>query len=553
MKDAVGAGDQVEVSRQDVYEDYVNNYLHLCTEARPCRDDRLLSRATQVVVRDPEPAQTYTLFPFYQVVMENSAALRRDCKKHLSTVIKATELLETLCINLYLQPWRKEIRTVKTFTGPFVYCLMPVFSTSTIQSVLASIGYLPQTNVSPPSEYRLSEDANPDRALQMGFELLLARVQCLYLLKLLDQDQLRPQEWIEALQMKSKEHTENKTTEPMEEEQKKKEEEEKEEEEDTQRKQVSMSLDPKPAVNPKPKPRRSHLYNVDQSLMEMHRNYPDLSIRGRPVLQDKAPRGSSRSSSKAAHAASTLIHSDHSLAAQLVDKDPGESSRAAAAAALATGQSELFKATEVVGHGHRSNDGISTTGSNNNSSGGGRLDHELSGPLAMSLHITLRTGAGSEQKPKPGEDQSMAEPLVMTQQHSAEEQQNKRPTRADLSSVSSVDEAQELRELAQRMGQLHVSDGADEPKKMLEEDDPTERKNCLRPRMKTASEWSRGGRRSSRSSQSEQRLMEQRQPECQNCTKDEERQETEAATEAHPPTAEAWRGDDEHALSFVIL
>lgn len=40
------------------------------------------------------------------------------------------------------------------------------------------------------SEYRLSEDANPDRAMLVGFELLLARVEYYHLL---DTDQLKPQ------------------------------------------------------------------------------------------------------------------------------------------------------------------------------------------------------------------------------------------------------------------------------------------------------------------------------------------------------------------------
>lgn len=43
------------------------------------------------------------------------------------------------------------------------------------------------------SEYRLSEDANPDGAMLVGFELLLARVECYHLLELLEKDQLGPQ------------------------------------------------------------------------------------------------------------------------------------------------------------------------------------------------------------------------------------------------------------------------------------------------------------------------------------------------------------------------
>lgn len=50
------------------------------------------------------------------------------------------------------------------------------------------------------SEYRLSEDANPDRAILVGFELLLARLECYHLLELLEKDQLGPQVRSEIIQ-----------------------------------------------------------------------------------------------------------------------------------------------------------------------------------------------------------------------------------------------------------------------------------------------------------------------------------------------------------------
>lgn len=48
------------------------------------------------------------------------------------------------------------------------------------------------------SEYRLSEDVNTDRAMLVGFELLLARVECYHFLEL-QEDQLEPQVWSEIV------------------------------------------------------------------------------------------------------------------------------------------------------------------------------------------------------------------------------------------------------------------------------------------------------------------------------------------------------------------
>ncbi|XP_070772320.1 spermatogenesis-associated protein 2 [Enoplosus armatus] len=428
MKDGIRAAEQAEVSRQELYGDYVNWYLQLCTEARPCRDARLLKKAAQYLLGEPEPGGTFAAFPLYQAVSEGPGALSADYRQLLSALIKAAELLETLCVNLVLQPWKKEIKTLKTFTGPFVYCLLPVLSSSAIQSVLACIGYLPHTD-SPQSEYRLSEDANPDRAMLVGFELLLARVECGRLLELLEKDQLGPKEWQEVLQKrlgptKPEEFTEQKTAIGQ------KEEEEKKKEAD--RKEVPLYLDTRLAVNPQPKPRCCHPMNVDQSIMEMQRTYPDLAIRGRPLLSDKPHRAnSSRSGSKAVHTASADDYSDPAKAADL----PKRGAKAAAATVRGS------RAGEVFGDDGRS------SGCN-----GSRVDDELSGPQAISLHITLRAGSTAEQSQEPGESQPTAEPPPWTQQQTA----------AEPPSLDSTDKEQELRELAEMMGQLRVHETNEE-------------------------------------------------------------------------------------------
>lgn len=131
MKDGVGAGQQAEVSRQELFEDYVNCY-QLCTEVRPCRDASLLKKAGHYLLREPEPRGTSTVFPVYQVLTEGSRAPSTDYRKLLSAVIKAAELLETLCVNLFLHPWKKEIKAVKvsfflslplSLSGPYLICL----------------------------------------------------------------------------------------------------------------------------------------------------------------------------------------------------------------------------------------------------------------------------------------------------------------------------------------------------------------------------------------------------------------------------------------------
>ncbi|XP_008279734.1 uncharacterized protein LOC103357106 [Stegastes partitus] len=443
MKDGTEAAERDDVYRQDVYEHYLNYYLQVSSEVRPCRDARLLEEVARYLLRGAEPAGTFTVFPFYQAVTEVTEGCGTesiDCRKHLSAFIKATELLETLCVNLFLQPWKKEIKTLKTFTGPFVYCLLPVLSRSTIQSVLTSIGYLPHAKA-PQSEFRLSDDANIDRAMLVGFELLLARVECYHLLELLEKDQLGPQECLEVLQRRVRptklmELMEKKTIEGQKE----------DEEEGRKKEEVPLYLDTRLAVNPNSKLQCGHLISVDQSIMEMQRTYPDLAFRGRPLLSEEPHKAqSSMSRNKAELTERHSIKGTKAAAKTIVSRTDGN------------------RADEVLGDsGYNYKNSGGTTGprdptSSSFSSTDGTVDNELGGPWAVSLQITLRTGPKAEQSLKPP---VTAEPPDSTQQQA--DGQHKRLARTECPSLNSGDEEQELRELADRMGQLCVPENKDE-------------------------------------------------------------------------------------------
>uniref|UniRef100_A0A7N8X469 Uncharacterized LOC113131454 n=1 Tax=Mastacembelus armatus TaxID=205130 RepID=A0A7N8X469_9TELE len=369
-------------SRQELYEAYVNCYLQPCTEVRPCHDARLLKNAAQYLVKEPEPGGIFTVFPFYQAVSDGRQSLGTDSRKHLSAFIKATELLETLCINLFVQPWKKEIKTLKTFTGPFVYCLLPVLSSSTIKSVLASIGYLPHAD----TPQRLSEDANPERAMLLGFELLLARVECYHFLELVEKDQLGQQVRAE---IKRGIYSSVLFL------------------------QLPLYLGTRLTMKPQPKPQQCHLISVDQSIMEMQITYPDLAFRGRPLIPDKPhSANSSRSTSKDDHIA-TDNHSDDGKVAGPPKRDCIKGTKAAASTAYR--KNDGSKDDEVFvdnGSDYRTSGGTTTlgttaTGSFSNGDRS-RLDDELNGPQALSLHITLRAGSTAGQSLKTGEQQAAA-------------------------------------------------------------------------------------------------------------------------------------------------
>lgn len=170
-------------------------------------------------------------------------------------------------------------------------------------------------------------------------------------------------------------------------------------------------MDTRLALQPQPKPRRCHLMSVDNSIMEMQRTYPDLAFRGRPLVPDKPHQeNSSRSSNKGVRTSGCDIQG-----AEPLKRDSVKGTRAAASSAGC-------KADEACGDSSRSsNDDFTMTGTNPqgntiSSSIDGSGADELSGPQAISLHITLRTGSNAEKSQKHGESQSIAELPCWTQQ-----------------------------------------------------------------------------------------------------------------------------------------
>uniref|UniRef100_A0A3P9LVT5 Spermatogenesis-associated protein 2 PUB-like domain-containing protein n=1 Tax=Oryzias latipes TaxID=8090 RepID=A0A3P9LVT5_ORYLA len=414
MKDRTGAAERAALSRQEVYEDYVRSYPQLYPEIRPCGDARLLERAAQYLRGGPDLRKPFTVFPFYQALTERRGEQGATCRKHLEAVIRCAELLETVCVHLRVQPWRKEIRNIKTFTGPFVYCLLAVFSMSTLQSILAFIGYLPHNE----EEFRLNMEVSSDAALVLGFELLLARMECSHLLELLAKDHLGPEDWSDVLQRRAQ------STKPLEGE-KENTMEQKEEEKtvESDKNEASKFLESWP-LKPQPKSQRCYL-SADQSIMEMQRTYPDLAFRGRPLRQEQLCKGALCSSERSDGDAA-VVHSQEDVSEPGKDLDSGD---------ICTGGTTPPP------------DPNGSSCCNGNEE---RANEVLSGPKAISLHITLRAGQRTNTGSMLARPRFSAELPGEVQQQPV--RRNDRGSNAALQTLSSLDEDErDLRELVKRM------------------------------------------------------------------------------------------------------
>ncbi|NWV74295.1 SPAT2 protein, partial [Dasyornis broadbenti] len=92
--------------------------------------------------------------------------------------------LELLCVNLLLCPWRREIRSLKTFTGNFVYYIQPVLPEDILKAVLEKIGYVATTA----TEFSLVKKRNNEETKQTAFEIFLARIECEAILEMTNEE-----------------------------------------------------------------------------------------------------------------------------------------------------------------------------------------------------------------------------------------------------------------------------------------------------------------------------------------------------------------------------
>ncbi|NXT00399.1 SPAT2 protein, partial [Jacana jacana] len=102
----------------------------------------------------------------------------------LRDLLKALEVLELLCVNLLISPWRKEIRSLKTFTGNFVYYVQSVLPDDIVKTVLEKIGYIATTA----TEFSLVKERNNEETKQTAFEIFLARIECESILEMTNEE-----------------------------------------------------------------------------------------------------------------------------------------------------------------------------------------------------------------------------------------------------------------------------------------------------------------------------------------------------------------------------
>lgn len=113
MKD--GVGDQTPVARKEAFDNYLNYYDQIWSKGglQLCQEKQVTVGARRFLLLETDPGERFSNFDFYLTASECVIQGFKDCRTFFSALIKATEVLEMFCVNLFLYPWKKEIKMLK--------------------------------------------------------------------------------------------------------------------------------------------------------------------------------------------------------------------------------------------------------------------------------------------------------------------------------------------------------------------------------------------------------------------------------------------------------
>lgn len=168
-----------------IRETLFRKYVQICelklSEKDPLLDDASLKKMATSLLDSyrQEPFEIFKSFRFYDIVENSLKTLRTSS---LSAILTAFGILETFCVNLFLYPWKKEFKTIKTFTGHFVYYIKSAMCEDDVWNILSFIGYHYEKET-----YELKNKVNTNHVKFISFELFLAGIECENLLEIYSQ------------------------------------------------------------------------------------------------------------------------------------------------------------------------------------------------------------------------------------------------------------------------------------------------------------------------------------------------------------------------------
>ncbi|XP_053250197.1 spermatogenesis-associated protein 2 [Podarcis raffonei] len=168
--------------KDDVFRKYVQFHeskLNTSDKKQHSVSDECLQVTASTLLCFPkiDPFYRFRLIKFYEIV-ENS--LRSLKSSSLRSLQNAFGVLESVGVNLFLYPWKKEFKNIKTYTGPFVYYVKSTIPDEDIRQILNSMGYIQELG----TMYKLKDMVDTLQVKMVSFELFLAKLECEQLIEI---------------------------------------------------------------------------------------------------------------------------------------------------------------------------------------------------------------------------------------------------------------------------------------------------------------------------------------------------------------------------------
>ncbi|XP_015673605.1 spermatogenesis-associated protein 2 [Protobothrops mucrosquamatus] len=148
------------------------------SDRKPCPVTNLQMAASALLCFPKiDPFYRFRLIKFYEIAENSLRSLRASS---LHSLQNAFEVLESVGINLFLYPWKKEFKNIKTYTGPFVYYVKSTLSDEDIKQILNLMGYVQELG----TMYKLKDLVDTFQVKMVSFELFLAKTECEQLIEI---------------------------------------------------------------------------------------------------------------------------------------------------------------------------------------------------------------------------------------------------------------------------------------------------------------------------------------------------------------------------------
>ncbi|XP_053105829.1 spermatogenesis-associated protein 2 isoform X2 [Hemicordylus capensis] len=168
--------------KDDVFRKYVQFHESKLDTSdkkqRPVSDEYLQVAASALLCFPKiDPFYRFRLIKFYEIAEHSLRSLKSSSLRSLQN---AFGVLESVGVNLFLYPWKKEFKNIKTYTGPFVYYVKSTLPDEDIRQILNSMGYVQELG----TMYKLKDLVDTLQVQMVSFELYLAKIECEQLIEI---------------------------------------------------------------------------------------------------------------------------------------------------------------------------------------------------------------------------------------------------------------------------------------------------------------------------------------------------------------------------------